>query len=210
MSYKFICIEGNIGVGKTTLVKKLAKHLHAHSLLEEFDENPWLPLFYSHPKESALALELSFLTDRCRQLNQIQKKFAGETFVSDYCLDKCLLFAQANLTKEDFTTYKKLYSRISVTIKKPDLVVVLHTSVETLMGNIKTRGRTYEQSIEKEYLAKLNQAYTRFLSKDRDYVILNIHCKTITVKNYEHIFNEIVSFLKIKQPIKNTTITIKT
>ncbi len=208
MSYKFICIEGNIGVGKTTLVKKLVKHLRAHSLLEEFDENPWLPLFYLHPKESALALELSFLTDRCRQLNQIQEKFAKETIVSDYSLDKCLLFAQANLTKADFATYRKLYGRISTTIKKPDLVVVLHTSVEVLMCNIKTRGRTYEQSIEKEYLAKLNKAYTGFFSKEKDYVILNINCKTIDAKNYTHIFNEIVSFLKIKHSNKNTTINI--
>ncbi len=210
MSYRFVCIEGNIGVGKTTLVKKLAKHLKAMSLFEEFDENLWLPLFYSHPKESALALELSFLTDRCRQLNQTQKKFVGKIIVSDYSLDKCLLFAKANLTKVDFATYKKLYSSISTTIKKPDLIVVLHTSVEALMGNIKTRGRTYEQRIEKEYLAKLNKAYTGFFSKEKDYVILNIYCKTITVKNYEYIFNEIVSFLKIKQPTKNTTITIKT
>ena len=148
MPYKFICIEGNIGVGKTTLVKKLAKHLHAHLLLEEFDENPWLPFFYLHPDESALAVELSFLTDRCKQLIQTQKEQSSKIIVSDYCLDKCLLFAQANLTEVDFETYQKLYNRISATIKKPDLVVVLHSSVEALMGNIKSRGRVYEQSIQ--------------------------------------------------------------
>ena len=70
MRYKFICIEGNIGVGKTTLVKRLAKYVQASAFFEEFDENPWLPLFYLHPKESALALELSFLTDRCKQLDR--------------------------------------------------------------------------------------------------------------------------------------------
>jgi deoxyguanosine kinase len=208
MQHKYICIEGNIGVGKTTLVKKLAKYLRAHPLLEEFDENPWLPLFYKNPKEFALALELSFLTDRCRQLNQTQKKYSEEAIVSDYCLDKCLLFAQANLTKTDFVTYKKLYNRISTIIKNPDLVVVLHTSVEALMSNIKSRGRTYEQSIKADYLAKLNKAYVQFFAKEKDFIVLNIYCKTIDAKNYIHIFNEIVSFLKMKRLNKKTTINI--
>jgi deoxyadenosine/deoxycytidine kinase len=208
MSYKFICIEGNIGVGKTTLVKKLAQHIGATSFFEEFDENPWLPLFYQQPKETALAVELSFLTDRCKQLIQIQKESDSKTIISDYCLDKCLLFAQANLTEEDFETYKKLYNRISTTIKKPDLVIVLHTSVEALESNIKTRGRVYEQSIQRAYLEKLNKAYAQFFSEEKEYVVLNINCTTIDAKNYDSIFNEVVSFLKISNPDKNTIITI--
>jgi len=119
-----------------------------------------------------------------------------------------LLFAKANLTKTDFATYKKLYNRISVTINKPDLVIVLHTSVEALESNIKARGRTYEQTIQTAYLEKLNKAYVHFFSEEKDYIVLNIHCETIDAKNYESIFNEIVSFLKIKHPDKNTTIKI--
>lgn len=208
MPYKFICIEGNIGVGKTTLVKKLAHHINATSFFEEFDENPWLPLFYRNPKDIALALELSFLTDRCKQLIQTQKEHNSKTIVSDYCLDKCLLFAQANLTKDDFETYQKLYNRISYTIKKPDLVIVLHTSVEALISNIKTRGRTYEQTIQTAYFEKLNKTYVHFFSEEKDYVVLNMYCETIDAKNYERIFNEVVSFLKINNPTKNITITI--
>jgi len=207
MFYNFICIEGNIGVGKTTLVKKLAQHLAATSFFEEFDENPWLPLFYEQSKDTALALELSFLTDRCKQLIQIQRE-RNSTTISDYCLDKCLLFAQANLTEEDFETYKKLYNRISATIKKPDLVIVLHTSVEALEGNIKTRGRVYEQPIQTTYLEKLNKAYLQFFSEEKEYMVLNINCETIDAKNYESIFNEVVSFLKIKPRTKNTIIRI--
>jgi deoxyadenosine/deoxycytidine kinase len=208
MPYKFICIEGNIGVGKTTLVKKLAQHIGATSFFEEFDENPWLPLFYQQPKETALAVELSFLTDRCKQLIKIQKEHNSKTIISDYCLDKCLLFAKANLTKADFVTYKKLYGRISTTIKKPDIVIVLHTSVEALESNIRTRGRTYEQTIQITYLEKLNKAYLQFFSEEKEYIVLNINCETIDVKNYDSIFNEVVSFLKINNPDKNTIITI--
>src|ERR1700748_3313352 len=98
MSFDFICIEGNIGVGKTTLVKKLAAYYQAKPLFEEFNENPWLPLFYQNPADSALALELSFLTDRCKQLLQLEKE-PSTKIVSDYCLDKCLLFTEANLSK---------------------------------------------------------------------------------------------------------------
>jgi len=202
MLYNSICIEGNIGVGKTTLVKKLAKYYKANSFFEEFDENPWLPLFYKNPKDAALALELSFLTDRCKQLLQMEKEHSSKIVVSDYCLDKCLLFAQANLSKTDFETYKKLYNRISATIKKPDLVIVLHTSVDALVTNIKKRGRVYEQSIQPTYLKKLNNSYLSFFSKKKEYVILNVFVDTINDKVYENIFHEIVSFMQVKPTLK--------
>jgi|ERR1700749_4113939 len=208
MQYNTICIEGNIGVGKTTLVKKLAGHYKAESFFEEFNENPWLPLFYKNPKGTALALELSFLTDRCRQLLQIEKQHPKKTVISDYCLDKCLLFAEVNLSKRDFETYRKLFNRISATIKKPDLVIVLHTSVDTLLNNIKKRGRPYEQSIQPAYLKKLNRSYAKFFLGKNKYVVLNIFVETINDKVYQHIFNEIVSFLKVEPTLKINSVKI--
>jgi deoxyadenosine/deoxycytidine kinase len=208
MLYNSICIEGNIGVGKTTLVKKLAKYYNANSFFEEFDENPWLPLFYKNPKDTALALELSFLTDRCKQLLQIQKEYSSEINISDYCIDKCLLFAEANLSKRDFETYKKLFNRISATIKKPDLVIVLHSSVDTLLGNIKKRGRPYEQSIQPAYLKKLNKSYINYFLGKNEYVVLNIFVETINNKVYQNIYNEIVSFIQIKPALKINSIKI--
>jgi deoxyguanosine kinase len=208
MLYNSICIEGNIGVGKTTLVKKLAKHYKANSFFEEFDENPWLPLFYKNPKNTALALELSFLTDRCKQLLQMEKEHSSKIVVSDYCLDKCLLFAEANLSKRDFETYEKLFNRISTTIKKPDLVVVLHASVDTLLTNIKKRGRSYEQSIQPAYLKKLNKSYFNFFSKKQECVVLNVFVETINDKVYENIFHEIVSFIQIKPIFKVNSIKL--
>ncbi len=207
MPFNFICIEGNIGVGKTTLVKKLATHFKATSLFEEFNLNPWLPLFYQNPKDTALALELSFLTDRCKQLLQIEKENHSK-IISDYCLDKCLLFTKANLNKEDFTTYKKLFDRISTTIKKPDLVVVLHTSVDPLQRNIRKRGRSYEQTIQSSYLEKLNVSYVQFFSQVQDYVVLNVFSAEINDKVYEDIFNQIISFISLHTSQKNNTITL--
>ena len=208
MLYNSICIEGNIGVGKTTLVKKLAKHYKANSFFEESDENPWLPLFYKNPKDTALALELSFLTDRCKQLLQIEKEHSSNIIVSDYCLDKCLLFAEANLSKRDFEIYKKLYDRISATIKKPDLIVVLHASVDTLLTNIEKRGRPYEQNIRTTYLKKLNKSYLDFFSKKKGCVVLNVFVETINDKVYENIFHEIVSFIQIKPIFKVNSIKL--
>lgn len=208
MQYKTICIEGNIGVGKTTLVKKMAQHYKSQSFFEEFNENPWLPLFYKKPKNTALALELSFLTDRCKQLLMLEKQRATKTIISDYCLDKCLLFAKANLSKTDYETYKKLFRRISATIKRPELVIILHTSVDSLLKNIKKRGRAYEENMQASYLKTLNKSYNNFFSKEKDYVVLNIFVDEINSKMYEKIFNEIVSFLKQKPHSKINTITL--
>ncbi len=207
MPYNFICIEGNIGVGKTTLVKKLAEHYKSRSFFEEFNENPWLPLFYQNPKDTALALELSFLTDRCKQLLQIEKENVSK-ILSDYCLDKCLLFTQTNLSTDDFNTYTKLFTRISATIKKPDLVIVLHTSIESLLHNIKLRGRAYEQSIKPYYLEQLNKSYLSYFSTEKGYTILNIYTETINEKVYEKIFTEVVSFIKTNPTTKINSITI--
>ena len=205
MQYDFVCIEGNIGIGKTTLVKKLSDYFKAISLYEEFDENPWLPLFYQNPEETALALELSFLTDRSKQLLKIEKE---KKLISDYCLDKCLLFTQINLSPPDFQQYKKLHHLVSKTVYTPDLVIVIHSTIENQKSNIKQRNRAYEQNLETSYLEKLNKAYKEFFEEERSYHILNIFTEDLSVVNYERIFDEIVSFLKEKPSAKNTTIKL--
>lgn len=208
MQHNFICIEGNIGVGKTTLVKKLAQHLNAHTFLEEFNDNPWLPLFYKNPTDTALALELSLLTDRCRQLTHVQKKDASQPFVSDYCLDKCLLFAKINLSAEDYTRYLHLYKQVAASLASPSLVIALHTPLRNLLQNIKERNRPYEQQIAPHYLEQLNEAYRLFYNTEQAYYVLNIHTTELTEDAYEHIFNKISSFLSHSNPQKINNITI--
>lgn len=208
MQAELICIEGNIGIGKTTLVKKLADHLRIPAFYEEFEENPWLPLFYRQPEETALSLEISFLTDRVRQLNTIRKKYPAGLVVSDYCLDKCLLFASINLSKNDFAKYKKLHQAVAATVLQPALVVVIHSSVENLQQNIKERNRSYEQNMESAYLEKLNGAYKEFFGSERSYRILNIFSTQLNEEAYERIFREAVAFLKMQPAAKNTSIEL--
>jgi deoxyguanosine kinase len=208
MQAELICLEGNIGIGKTTLVKKLADHLQIPAFYEEFEENPWLPLFYQQPEETALSLEISFLTDRVRQLNTVRKKYPAGLVISDYCLDKCLLFAGTNLSEEDFAKYKKLHAAVAVTVLQPALVVVIHTRVENLQQNIRQRNRSYEQNMKDAYLQKLNVAYKEFFGQERSYRILNIFSEQLNEEAYEKIFREVVAFLKMKPPAKNTSIEL--
>ncbi len=208
MHFNYICIEGNIGIGKTTLVKKLADHFNANALYEEFDENPWLPLFYQNPEETALALELSFLTDRSKQLVKINKIKSSQTLFSDYCIDKCLLFTEINLSQKDFEQYKKLHSMASETVEAPSLVVVIHSNTDNLLANIKQRNRDYEQNMQTSYLEKLNQSYKHFFQKEKPYPVLNIFTENLREENYDRIFNEIVSFLQHKPSFKITSLTI--
>jgi deoxyadenosine/deoxycytidine kinase len=205
---EFICIEGNIGIGKTTLVKKLAAHLGALAVFEEFEENPWLPIFYENPYATALSLELSFLTDRTRQLKRLARDHSGKKWISDYTLDKCLLFAAANLPTEDYTWYKQLHARVSQTVPQPSLVIVIHSSVENLKKNIHERGREFEQNIEPAYLETLNKAYKAYFSEERAYSILNIFSAQLDAAAYENIFREILAFIKHKPISKNTSIQL--
>ena len=204
MHFNYICIEGNIGIGKTTLVKKLAAHFNANAFYEEFDENPWLPLFYENPKETAFAVELSFLTDRNKQLKKIGKIQSSKTLFSDYSIDKCLLFTEINLSPDDFEQYKKLHQIVSKTVDTPQLVIVIHSTTDNLLANIKQRGRSYEQNMQASYLEKLNKAYKQFFEEEKPYHILNIFTEDLNEKKYDEIFHEIVSFLQVK-PVKKIT-----
>lgn len=208
MSHEYICIEGNIGVGKTTLTKKLSQHFGYFAFYEEFEENPWLPAFYKDPKAMALSLELSFLTDRVRQLNRMQKEHAGKPWISDYCLDKCLLFAEANLEKEDLLQYKTLHAAVSSDLPKPSLVIVIHSAVEELQKNIRARNRPYEQEMQRSYLETLNNSYATYFKEAHAYAILNIFSAKLDEAAYERIFAEISAFVKLKPTAKNTSIGI--
>src|SRR5688572_1561612 len=119
MQNELICIEGNIGIGKTTLVTKLAAHLGLFAFYEEFEENPLLPLFYSDPVKHALDLELSFLEARAKQLRRIREAQGNKAMLSDYSLDKCLLFARANLSEPQFRDYETLHKATRGQVVRP-------------------------------------------------------------------------------------------
>lgn len=194
-SKKIICIEGNIGSGKTSLGAELAKNLKANYVMEEFEDNPLLPLFYKNPKKYSLPLEISFLLSRYNQLKEAQNH-KSQFIVCDYSIYKCLWFARVNLSSKKFAHYKKLFQNIASQLPEPDLIIYLKTSHENLKKNIKKRGRPYEQGIKLNYLKAVHQQYEKGFKN-----IGNISQKHVEITNYgkntfKNLIKEIKSQLK--------------
>ncbi len=161
----FLAIEGNIGAGKTTLAKMIAKDFNAKLVLERFADNPFLPKFYEDQARYAFPLEMSFLADRYQQFSDDTSQFDlfKNFMVSDYDIFKSLIFAKITLQNEEFALYRKLFNFMYKEVKKPGLYVYLFQDTKRLMENIKARGRAYEQKIEASYLDKINRGYLDFI-----------------------------------------------
>ena len=186
MKHHFITVEGNIGVGKTTLTHLLAKHLNARLILEEFADNPFLPKFYENPAQYAFPLELFFMAERYKQLKDMvhTKDLFQSVTVSDYLFTKCLLFAKVNLPEEEFRLYQKLFEIIHQQLSSPDILIYLHAPVQKLQANIKKRDRSYEQGIPDEYLFNIQETYTSYIKQH------NIKTIFIDASNADFIGNE--------------------
>ena len=171
--YNNIVIEGNIGIGKTSLAKKLSKNLNKNLILEGFIDNPFLEKFYQDSKRYALNLELTFLVDRCRQLNDYKNQLdifkTGVVF--DYDIVKSLIFAGVTLNENDFNLYRNIFYFMTKDLLKPNLIIFLMQSPENLLLNIEKRGRYFEKNIKKDYLKKINQAYIKSLKSKTDWNI---------------------------------------
>ena len=174
--YNFIALEGNIGAGKTTLSKKLSEDFNGKLVLEQFEDNPFLPKFYKDPGKNAFPLELSFLAERYQQLkDEITNQDLFSSFtISDYIIDKSLIFAKINLEADEYTLYSKLFSIINPLVPKPDLLVYLFIDVASTLKNIKSRGRPYEQDIQPEYLESVQKGYFDYLKQLQNQKILII------------------------------------
>jgi deoxyadenosine/deoxycytidine kinase len=158
-----IVIEGPIGVGKTSLARRLARSFGSELILEQADENPFLERFYRNPRGAALQAQLFFLFQRTRQLEDIRQHDLFDTVrVADYLIDKDRLFARLTLDDEEFALYEQVYTRLAVDAPAPDLVIYLQAPVDVLVERIERRGIRYEQLIERAYLEKLQEAYARF------------------------------------------------
>jgi 2-amino-4-hydroxy-6-hydroxymethyldihydropteridine diphosphokinase len=181
LNYDNIVIEGNIGVGKTSLSKKLSKDLNKNIILETFKENTFLEKFYKDPRRYALNLELTFLVDRCRQLNNYKNQldFFKNGVVFDYDIIKSLIFAGVTLTENDFNLYRNIFYVMTKDLLKPNLLIFLMQTPENLLLNIKKRGRYFENHIKKDYLKKINKAYIKSLKSKVDWNILFINISEI-------------------------------
>lgn len=161
--HRFVVVEGPIGVGKTSLARRLARSFGSELILEQADENPFLERFYRNPKSAALQTQLFFLFQRTRQLENIRQHDLFDTVrVADYLIDKDKLFGRLTLDEEEFALYEQIYERLATDTPVPDLVIYLQAPVDVLLERIARRGIKYEQQIEREYLEKLQEAYARF------------------------------------------------
>ena len=174
LAYPYIVIEGNIGVGKTTFCRKLQEKYDARLILEQFSDNPFLPFFYENPERHAFSVELFFMTERHRQLQEelIQGDLFNQQIISDYIFIKTLLFAKNNLNEEEYRLFNRLFHVLNAHFKKPDLVVYLHRPVPNLLHQIKKRGRSFEMEINTTYLENIQKAYFDFFKMDPEYPIL--------------------------------------
>jgi deoxyguanosine kinase len=161
--FRHVVIEGPIGVGKTSLARRLAQSFGAELLLEKADDNPFLERFYQDPRAAALPAQLYFLFQRADQLRRLrQVDMFQPRIVSDYLFDKDRVFAELNLDEHEFALYDKVYRQLVPEMPTPDLVIYLQAPVDVLQRRIAQRGIGYEQTISDNYLGRLSDAYIGF------------------------------------------------
>ena len=197
LAYDYIVIEGNIGTGKTSLATRLSNDFNTRLILERFADNPFLPKFYENKNRYAFPLELSFLADRYKQLKNdlANPELFQQQTVSDYILDKSLIFAGITLKDDEYELYQRLFDIINPNLPKPDLLVYLHKDVYQLKQNIRSRGRDYEQNIEDDYLKKLEEGYWNFFRQQQHLRILVINSNEVDfLKNSQH-YNKILDVI---------------
>ena len=175
-AYKYVVFEGNIGAGKTTLSSLVARQNNAKLVLEEFEDNSFLPAFYKDPVNNAFPLELSFLADRYHQMKAVD---FNDFVVSDYHITKSLAFAKTNLRDDEFDLFMHLFQIMHEKIRFPDVMIYLKWEISSLRKNIAKRGRDYEREISLEYLQTVEEKYFEIMSEDIQFPVLVVDCEGI-------------------------------
>ncbi len=197
--YQYICIEGNIGTGKTSFTRLMEKEYNCRLILEEFSENPFLPYFYEDPERFAFTVELFFMTERYKQMekNLISQRDLFSPFtLSDYTFVKTLIFARKNLKSEEFKLFQQLFQTLQNNFPNPDLLVYLHRNVDILLQNIKKRGREYEVYITREYLYNIQDSYFDYFRNIVSFPVLIIDVNDLDFlkeKNYYEIIKSLIA-----------------
>jgi deoxyguanosine kinase len=191
---KYIAIEGVIGAGKTSLAKKLSRHLNAKLVLEDFDDNPFLERFYKNPARYAFHTQMYFLLSRFKQLQELKQiDIFHDYIVSDYIFEKDKIFAYLNLQDDELKLYEKIASIIERTIIVPDLIIYLQSSTERIMKNIRFRDREVEREIKEEYINDLNEAYNYFFFRFKATKVLIVNSTEIDFVNNEEDFENLIN-----------------
>jgi deoxyadenosine/deoxycytidine kinase len=192
-SHRFVVVEGPIGVGKTTLARRLAENFGAELVLEQAESNPFLERFYRDPVGAALPAQLHFLFQRTQQLAALrQEDMFAPVRVADYLLEKDRLFARVTLDEAEFALYEQVYARLVIDPPKPDLVIYLQAPVDVLQQRIARCGVQVEKLIERAYLEKLNEAYARFFHDYDAAPLLIVNAATLDPVASDLDFSELI------------------
>jgi deoxyadenosine/deoxycytidine kinase len=193
---RYIAIEGPIGIGKTTLAKRLAESFNYETLLEDAEENPFLERFYQDRRSNALPTQLYFLFQRMRKLQDLRQ---GDIFqpvrVSDFLIEKDPLFARITLDDNEYHLYQTVYDNIIEDLPKPDLVIYLQAPTDTLYDRVQMRGNAIERPIEQAYLQQLNDAYTQFFYHYDDTPLLIVNTEVINLAQGNMDYQNLVKYI---------------
>ena len=196
-NWHFIGIEGVIGVGKTTLANILGRRFRAKVILEEVEENPFLPQFYENPPRYAFVTQLFFLLSRYNSLKEITTRdIFARRVVSDYIFEKDRIFAAINLDDRERLLYEKIYTLLERDIPSPDLVIYLQADTDVLLERIKKRGRPYEMNIDPDYIKVLNETYNDFFLHYRKGPVLIVNSNRFNFPRDEKAVDLLVEKIK--------------
>ena len=192
-----IVIEGPIGVGKTTLAKKLAESFGSELVLEGADENPFMAKFYENPRAAALPTQLFFLLQRARQMQDLrQSDMFNPVRVCDFLMEKDRLFAELTLDNDELKLYEQVYEQLTFDVPVPDLVIYLQAPVEILLDRIQNRGIHHERLIEASYLHRLSEAYIDFFYHYEDAPLLIVNATEVDFSSNEQDYQQLLQRIR--------------
>jgi deoxyadenosine/deoxycytidine kinase len=190
---RYIVVEGPIGVGKTSLVERLAERLGGRKLLEAAADNPFLAGFYKDGRRYAFQTQMWFLLNRFRQQQELaQWDLFRQTLVADYLFAKDKIFAYLTLEDHELTLYERIHALLQVQVPTPDLIIFLQANTDALLQRIGIRGKPYEREIRREYLDELNAAYTHFFFHYAASPLLVVNTSDIDFVNRPDDFEDLV------------------
>ena len=192
----YIAVEGPIGVGKTTLARRIADTFEHDLLLEEAELNPFLERFYQNRQQTALATQLFFLFQRVQKITELkQRDIFDQARVTDFVLEKDPLFARVNLEPDEFALYEKVFSKMRVDAPVPDLVIYLQASPDRLLERIDRRGIDAERLIDRQYLEQLNEVYSEFFLYYDAAPLLIVNANEIDLAQGDRDYEQLVDYM---------------